>query len=108
MLQLFQPWMLRTTRLLLPGNQSVVLKMSLNSGQVVSTHVEEKQECLTTYSLMRIEEGSNSAFPRVVAATLMLQIMMPSNTRSFSDVATSLTLSLDADVSSMRIMFNAG
>ena len=45
---------------------------------------------------------------RVVAATLMLQIMMPSNTRSFSDVATSVTLSLDADVSSMRIMFNAG
>ena len=100
MLQLFQPWMLRTTRLLLPGNQSVLLKMSHNSGQVVGTQVEEKQECLTTYSLMR--------FSRVVAATLMLQIMMPSNTRSFSDVATSLTLSLDADVSSMGIMFNAG
>ena len=63
MLQLFQPWMLRTTRLLLPGNQSVLLKMSHNSGQVVVTHVEEKQDCLTTDSLMLIEEGSDSAFP---------------------------------------------
>ena len=63
MLQLFQPWMLHTTRLLLPGNQSVILKMSHNSSQVVVTHVEEKQERLTTDSLIRIEEGSDSASP---------------------------------------------
>ena len=52
--------MLRT-RLLLPGNQSVLLEMIRDGSKVVSTHVEEKQECLTTDSLVGVEEGSDAA-----------------------------------------------
>ena len=51
---------------------------------------------------------AGSDFDSVVAATLMLQLMMPSNTRSFSAGDMSATLSLQADVSSMRTMCNAG